>query len=252
MNLDGKQILITGATSGIGMATAESCARDGAKVIGVGRNAERGEQLLNTLAGAGHTFLACDLADRNQAQDLIGAALETTDRLDVLINSAGVVHHCTVPDTSNDVWEHTIGLNLNTVFYLCRDIIPHMQNKGGGCIVNVASTWGLVGAEQTAAYCTSKGGVIQLTRCMAADHAKHNIRINAVCPGAVDTPMLAAEASAFGISPDQGKELWAADAANNKLARAQDIADTIMFLISDQASHIHGIALPVDGGTLAT
>ena len=126
-----------------------------------------------------------------------------------------------------------------------------MIEAGGGSIINVASTWGLVGAETTAAYCASKGAVIQLTRAMAMDHAKDNVRINAVCPGAVDTPMLESEAGAFGITADQGRDLWRSSAANNKLATAEDIANSIIFLASENASHIHGVALPVDGGALA-
>ena len=113
-----------------------------------------------------------------------------------------------------------------------------IQNKGG-IIVNVASTWGLVGAEHSAAYCASKGALIQLTRSMAIDHAKDKVRINAVCPGAVDTPMLAAEATAFGLDIDDGKRLWASDAANNTLASTEDVASAILFLASDNAKHIH-------------
>ena len=153
-----------------------------------------------------------------------------------------------VPGAGVELWDDTIAVNLNAVFYLCRGFIPTMIDQGGGVIVNVASTWGLVGAEQTAAYCASKGAVIQLTRAMAMDHARHKVRINAVAPGAVDTPMLAAEAEAFGLSADEGRELWAADAPTRSLASANDIAEAIVFLMSDKSRHIHGTVLPVDGG----
>lgn len=252
MLLDGKIVLITGATSGIGLATAESCANEGAIVIASGRNSDKSQQLVEGLAGTGHHFLAGDLSHKIEAKSLIEKAMEITDKLDVLINSAGVVHHHNVPSTSDEVWDNTMAINVNAIFYLCRAAIPVMAaQSGGGSIVNVASTWGLVGAEESAAYCASKGAVVQLTRAMALDHAKQNIRINAVCPGGVDTPMLEAEANAFGIPAEEARKVWAEDAANNRLASAQDIANTVIFLASDKAAHIHGIALPVDGGSTA-
>lgn len=249
--LSGKTILVTGATSGIGAATAQACARAGASVIASGRNTEAGQRLLSQLAGNGHHFVAADLGDSARAQALVEQALNAAGRLDGLVNNAGVVHHASVPETSDADWDDTIAINLSAVFYLCRAVIPTMVEQGGGVIVNVASTWGLVGAEKSAAYCASKGGVIQLTRAMAMDHAHEKLRINAVAPGAVDTPMLAAEAAAFGLSVEQGRQLWAADAPNKALASAGDIAEAIVFLASDRSKHINGITLPVDGGSLA-
>ena len=249
--LNGKSVLVTGATSGIGAATARVAAREGARVLATGRNTEAGQTLVDELAGSGHGFITADLSDRGQAMSLIGKVLQLADRIDVLVNNAGVVHHATVPETGDAEWDDTIAVNLNAVFYICRSAIPHMIEQGGGAIVNVASTWGLVGAEKSAAYCASKGAVIQLTRSMAMDHAGSNLRINAVAPGAVDTPMLAAEAAAFGMEPDEGRNLWASDSLTGRLASAEDIAEAIVFLASDRAAHIHGVTLPVDGGSLA-
>lgn len=249
--LSGNTILVTGATSGIGSATALACAREGARVVLSGRNAEVGKALLEQLGGDDHLFVAADLGDRVDAQSLVSEVLRQTGRLDVLVNNAGVVHHATVPETSDAHWDDTIAVNLSAIFYLCRAAIPVMIAQGGGAIVNVASTWGLVGAEQSAAYCASKGAVIQLTRAMAIDHARDGLRINAVAPGAVDTPMLAAEAVAFGLSADEGRKLWAADAPTRSLANPDDIAEAIIFLASERAKHIHGTVLPVDGGSLA-
>ena len=246
-----KTVLITGATSGIGQKSAELFASKGATVVAVGRNTSRGHALVERLTGSGHSFISSDLSDKNQAQSLVDKAIEGAGAIDILINSAGVALHGTVPETDDQIWENTMAVNLNAVFYLCRALIPKMIIKGGGVIVNVASTWGLVGAEKSAAYCASKGALIQLTRSMAIDHAKDNVRINAVCPGAVDSPMLAAESAAFGLSVSDGKALWASDAANNKLAMTEDIANAILFLASENASHIHGISLPVDGGSIA-
>lgn len=247
----GKTILVTGATSGIGAATASAFAREGARVVLSGRNAAAGNTLRASLDGDGHLFMAADLGERNSARRLIGEVLRQVGTLDVLVNNAGVVHHSTVPQTSDSHWEETIAVNLNAVFYLCRAAIPAMIAAGGGAIVNVASTWGLVGAEQAAAYCASKGAVIQLTRSMAIDHARDGLRINAVAPGAVDTPMLEAEAAELGLNADQCREQWAAGTPDRSLASAADVADAILFLASERARHIHGSVLPVDGGSLA-
>ena len=246
-----KTVLITGATSGIGEKSAELFALEGATVVAVGRNSSRGQALVERLEGSGHSFVPSDLSDKNEAQSLVDKVTEVAGTVDILVNSAGVALHATVPETDDQIWENTMAVNLNAVFYLCRALIPKMIIKGGGVIVNVASTWGLAGAEKSAAYCASKGALIQLTRSMAIDHAKDNVRINAVCPGAVDSPMLAAESAAFGLSVSDGKALWASDAANNKLAMTEDIANAILFLASESASHIHGISLPVDGGSIA-
>ena len=244
-------MLITGATSGIGEKSAELFALEGATVVAVGRNSSRGQALVERLEGSGHLFVPSDLSDKNEAQSLVDKVTEVAGTVDILVNSAGVALHATVPETDDQIWENTMAVNLNAIFYLCRALIPKMIIKGGGVIVNVASTWGLAGAEKSAAYCASKGALIQLTRSMAIDHAKDNVRINAVCPGAVDSPMLAAESAAFGLSVSDGKALWASDAANNKLAMTEDIANAILFLASENASHIHGISLPVDGGSIA-
>ena len=246
-----KTVLITGATSGIGEKSAELFALEGATVVAVGRNSSRGQALVERLEGSGHSFVPSDLSDKNEAQSLVDKVTEVAGTIDILVNSAGVALHATVPETDDQIWENTMAVNLNAIFYLCRALIPKMIIKGGGVIVNVASTWGLAGAEKSAAYCASKGALIQLTRSMAIDHAKDNVRINAVCPGAVDSPMLAAESAAFGLSVSDGKALWASDAANNKLAMTEDIANAILFLASESASHIHGISLPVDGGSIA-
>ena len=246
-----KTVLITGATSGIGEKSAELFALEGATVVAVGRNSSRGQALVERLEGSGHSFVPSDLSDKNEAQSLVDKVTEVAGTVDILVNSAGVALHATVPETDDQIWENTMAVNLNAIFYLCRALIPKMIIKGGGVIVNVASTWGLAGAEKSAAYCASKGALIQLTRSMAIDHAKDNVRINAVCPGAVDSPMLAAESAAFGLSVSDGKALWASDAANNKLAMTEDIANAILFLASESASHIHGISLPVDGGSIA-
>ena len=250
MLLDGKSALVTGATSGIGEATARAFTGEGARVMLTGRNRERGEALKTEL-GEAADFIQTELGSADRANGLIDEATTRLGGLDILVNSAGVVYHHTVPDTTDDVWRETMSINVDAVFYLSRAAVIGMIERGGGVIVNVASTWGLVGAAQTAAYCASKGAVVQLTRAMAVDHAASNVRINAVCPGGVDTPMLAREAEAFGVDLEEGRRMWAMDAPDQRLASAQDIADAVTFLASERAKHIHGAVLPVDGGTIA-
>ncbi len=251
MGLEGKGVLITGATSGIGEQCARAFAREGAKLVLSGRSAERGETLAAELAGSGATFIRSGLGTSAAADALVAESVGRLGRLDVLVNSAGVIHHRSVPETSDEEWEDTIAVNLSAVFYLSRAAVREMVPAGGGVIVNVASTWGVVAGEGVAAYCASKGAVIALTRAMAADHARENVRVNAVCPGAVDTPMLVNEAKQLGMDPDEGRRRWAADAPNRRLASAGEIADAVVFLASERARHIHGIALPVDGGAVA-
>ena len=244
---------MTGATSGIGAQCARAFAREGAKLMLTGRNAERGEALAAELAGgdASACFVASELGSAGAADALIAECVGRLGSLDVLVNSAGVIHHRNAPETSDEEWEETIAVNLSAVFYLSRAAVREMVPAGGGVIVNIASTWGIVAGERVAAYCASKGAVIALTRAMAVDHAREKVRVNAVCPGAVDTPMLVNEARQVGMDPDEGRRVWAADAPNRRLASAEEIADAVMFLASERARHIHGIALPVDGGAIA-
>ncbi len=250
MLLDGKSALVTGATSGIGEATARAFAREGARVMLTGRDQQRGEALKAAL-GEGADFIQTELGTAHSANGLIHEATARLGGLDILVNSAGVIYHHSVPNTTDAIWQETMSINVDAVFYLSRAAVIGMIERGGGVIVNVASTWGLVGAAQSAAYCASKGAVVQLTRAMAVDHAASNVRINVVCPGAVDTPMLAREAQAFGVDLEEGRNTWAMDAPDQKLASAEDIADAVTFLASERAKHIHGAVLPVDGGAIA-
>ena len=251
MGLMGKGVLVTGATSGIGSQCARAFAREGARLVLTGRSAERGEAIAAELADGSAAFVRSELGTPAAADALVANCVERLGSLDVLVNSAGVIHHRNVPETSDEQWEETIAVNLSAVFYLSRAAVREMVPAGGGVIVNIASTWGIVAGENVAAYCASKGAVIALTRAMAADHARENVRVNAVCPGAVDTPMLVQEAEQVGMSAEQGRRVWAQDAPNRRLASAEEIADAVVFLASERARHIHGIALPVDGGATA-
>jgi len=166
------------------------------------------------------------------------------------VNCAGVIVRANVADTSDDDWRLTMGINLDAVFYLSRAALPCLL-KTTGSIVNVASDWGLKGGERAAAYCASKGAIVQLTKAMAIDHARDGLRINAVCPGDIDTPMLASEAEDEGVNLDDHLAQAAEESPNGRIGTPEEVAALILFLASDAATHITGTAIPIDGGVSA-
>ena len=250
MRFEGKVALVTGATSGIGAATARAFAEAGAAVLMTGRDLKRGEAIREGL-GERAEFAAGDLSDGAFAGALVEQVVERFGRLDILVNNASVFHHHRVDETSDAQWHETMAVNVSAIFFLCRAAIQQMKRQGGGVIVNVASEWGLVGAECALAYCASKGAVVQMTRAMALDHASDQIRVNAVCPGTVDTPMLEVGASAQGLDRETARIKWGELTPLGRIAAPEEIAASVLFLASDAASYVTGVALPVDGGNLA-
>lgn len=243
--LVGKVALITGATAGIGMATARLFAERGATVLLTGRNTGAGSKLAAELKGE---FMAQDVAAPDAATRLVDWAVQTRGRLDVLVNNAGILYQGDSQTCTDAQWDSTLSVNVTAVFRLSRAAVPVMAGQGGGAIVNVASDWGLVAAARAVAYGTSKGAIVQLTRSMAADHARQGIRINAVCPGDTDTAMLRREAG----GGDEARLREMAEAIPlGRLGQPRDVAAAIAFLASDDASFITGAMLPVDGGNSA-
>lgn len=240
--------LITGASSGIGAATAIEFADAGWEVMAAGRNEGRLEEVADVSDSI--STWAGELLESEDCDELVADTVDEFGRLDCLVNAAGVLIRNNAEDTSDDDWRDTLAVNLDVPFYLSRAALPHLL-QAGGSIVNIASVWGLEGGKRATAYCASKGGLILMTRAMALDYAGDGLRVNAICPGGVDTPMLAGEAA----GADKEVEKFLADVAeespNGRIATPEDIAALTMFLASDAASHITGTAIPCDGGLMA-
>ena len=248
----GKVALITGGASGIGRASALLFAQSGAKVTVVDVNEAGGSSVVQEIKDEGGKagFIRCDVTQDAECRRAVEETVKTYGGLHILVNSAGIIHRATILETSEKQWDDTLAVNLKGIFLACKHTLPEMIQGGGGAIVNISSGWGLAGGRQAAAYCASKGGVILLTKAMALDHAHQNIRVNCVCPGDTDTPMLRAEAGQLGLSVEEFFA-EAADRPIGRLGTPQEIARSVLFLASEAASYITGSVLVVDGGGLA-
>jgi NAD(P)-dependent dehydrogenase (short-subunit alcohol dehydrogenase family) len=239
-------VLVTGASSGIGAATAIAFAEAGWSVMAAGRDEVRLDEVADVSDNI--STWAGELIESEDCEELIAETIDEFDNIDCLVNSAGVLLRGTAEETSDDDWRDTLTVNLDVAFYLSRAALPHLL-QAEGSIVNISSYWGLKAGERAVAYCASKGGLIMMTRAMALDHAADGLRINAICPGGVDTPMLAAGAADDDV--DGFLEAVASGSPNGRIASPEDIAALVMFLASDAARHITGTAIPIDGGLMA-
>lgn len=254
MSFTDKSVLVTGSTTGIGEASARAFASQGARVLVTGRNEERGAAICAEIEADGGTaeFCQADLSDRAECDHLVSETVKRFGCLDILVNNAGVLHEGTALTTSDQAWDETVSINVTAVFYMSRAALKQMSAQGCGCIVNTASEWGLNGEPNYVAYCASKGAVVQMTRCMALDHAAEGIRVNAVCPGETHTEMLDRMLRDQGGDFDEKLRNFAAGIPMRRVATPEEIARSIVFLASDEASYVTGTTLVVDGGNDAT
>jgi NAD(P)-dependent dehydrogenase (short-subunit alcohol dehydrogenase family) len=250
--LKGKIALITGGSSGIGRATALLFAREGASVSLADLDRPGGLDVAQSIrdSGAQAIFLHCDVTQPGDCQETIQSTVKELGGLDILVNSAGMIRRASVVETGEREWDRIMAVNLKSVFLLSKFAIPYMAEAGGGVIVNIASGWGLVGGPKAAAYCASKGGVVLLTRAMALDHGEENIRVNCICPGDTDTPLLRGEADQLGERIEAFLEK-AADRPLRRIGRPEDIARAALYLASDASAFVTGTSLVIDGGGLA-
>jgi NAD(P)-dependent dehydrogenase (short-subunit alcohol dehydrogenase family) len=240
--LENKVAIVTGGSTGIGKAIAAKYLEYGAEVVVANRSAETGRE---TAADLGCEFVQCDVAEYERVKSLVEAAVEEYGRLDVLVNNAGIGRVGTVEDMSLGDWNDVMRINLNGVMHGTRAALPHLE-ESEGCIVNIASIYGLVGGPGATAYATAKGGIVNLTRSVAVDYAKQNVRVNSICPGFVETPMTD---PAFG--QEEFYEYVHGQTPMGRVAQPEEIAGLAMFLASDEASYITGANIPVDGGWTA-
>ena len=215
-------------------------------------NKEGGLITVNKIEAAGGKaiFIAGDVAKAEDCRQAVETTVVAFGGLDILFNNAGIVRRADVLTTTEAEWDRVMDVNVKSIFLMSRHAIPHMERRGGGSIINTSSGWGLKGGGQAVSYCASKGAVTNMTRAMAIDHGKQNIRVNAVCPGDTDTPMLRIEAQQLG----QPEKAFLDDSAARPLRRygkPEEIAAAVLFLASEAASYVTGAALVVDGGGLA-
>ena len=254
MSFKGKVVLVTGSTTGIGEACARVFAESDATVMVCGRNEPRGRKVVQAIRAAGGRaeFTAVDVRAAGACDRLVSETIERLGGLDVLVNNAGILYSATAVDTTDEQWLDTMAVNVNALFYLSRAAIRYMKHQGRGAIVNIASEWGLNGEPNHLAYCASKGAVVQITRCMALDHARDNIRVNSVCPGEIHTQMVDDILSQKGGDLQRNLQELAAGIPMRRLASPAEVAWCVHFLASDRASYVTGANLPVDGGNDAT
>jgi len=254
MTFTGKVVLVTGSTTGIGEACARVFAQSGAAVMVCGRDADRGRRVVASIENAGGKaqYAAADLRAPGACERLVDETVARMGGLDILVNNAGILYTANALDTTNEQWLETMAVNVNALFYASRAAVRHMRIAGKGAIVNIASEWGMNGEPNHVAYCASKGAVLQITRCMALDHARDNIRVNSVSPGEIHTRMVDDILAKRGGDPEENLRELAAGIPMRRLAHPTEVARCVCFLASDLASYVTGSNLTVDGGNDAT
>jgi NAD(P)-dependent dehydrogenase (short-subunit alcohol dehydrogenase family) len=250
--LTGRSAIVTGAASGIGRATAIRLAAAGAAVVVVDLDAAGAEATVDSIRAAGGQALAVT-ADVTRGEDClraVDAAVSAHGGLDVIVNAAGIVRRADVVGTTEEEWDLVMAVNVRSIFLMGKHGVPVMERAGGGAIVNIGSGWGVKGGPDAVSYCASKGAVVNMTRAMAIDHGPAAIRVNCVCPGDTDTPLLRSEATQLGVDETQ----FLVEAAQRPLARLgspDDTAQAVLYLVSDAAAWVTGSILVVDGGGIA-
>ncbi len=252
ISLEGKVAVVTGAASGIGFAAAKKLTEAKAKVALLDISEDSGKAATDKIIqlGGEAQFLKCDVTSKANCKTATEDIIRTYGRIDILFNNVGIIIRKNLVDLEEEEWDLVLNVSLKSIYLLSHFVIPYMRNTGGGSIINTGSGWGLKGGPDAAAYCAAKGGVVNLTKAMAVDFGKDNIRVNCVCPGDVDTPLLHGEAMQIGQEEAEFMK-EAADRPLGRVGQPIDIANAVLFFASDLSSWVTGSVLVVDGGGLA-
>ena len=252
LSLSGKVAMVTGAGSGIGRAIALLLAEMGASIALLEIDDAKGSNTAAEIQDHKCQALAlhCDVRSASDCRRAVESTIQKWGKIDVLCNCAGIAIRKDIVDLTEQEWDLAVDVTLKGIYLLSREVVPHMIRNGGGSIINIGSGWSLKGGPKAASYCAAKGGAVNLTRAMAIDHGQHNIRVNCICPGDIDTPMLRSECAQLG----EDVHSFMKQAGNRPLARVgmpEDVANAVLFLASPMSNWITGTALVVDGGGLA-
>ena len=249
MRLKGKVAIITGAAAGIGRASAKLFAREGAGVVAVDLDRKGTEAIVDEIANdAGKAVaIAADVSEKASALEIVRRTSERFGRVDILFNNAGIVTPGKIHETTEAEWDRAMAINVKSVYLLCHEVVPLFLERGSGVIINTASATALRSVTDRAAYSASKGAVIALTRSMALDYVKNNIRVNCLCPGTIDTPSLAQRLAAFA-DPAEARKQFVARQPMGRLGTAEEVAQAALYLVSDESGFVTGTAFSIDGG----
>jgi NAD(P)-dependent dehydrogenase (short-subunit alcohol dehydrogenase family) len=249
MELEGRVAIVTGGNSGIGRAVSETLARENAHVVIGARNAEAGGQTVEAIQKKGGTavFVRTDVQDSAQVERLVEEAVARYGTVDIVCHSAGTELVKLLVDTTDEEWDMVMNTNVKGAYLVSKYALPYMIAKRKGVIINISSQLGFVGFERFSAYCASKGAIIQLTKAMALEYAKYGIRVNCVCPGAIETPMIERELRHFE-DPVETRRKLITDHPIGRIGRPEEVAEAVLFLASERSSFVIGESLIVDGG----
>lgn len=246
-DLNNKNALITGAASGIGEAIAKTLAEAGAFVYVADLDEENGNRVVDEIGGEKSEFIKLNVAEKSECEDVAKKVLAEKDKLDILVNNAGIGYVGTILETSEDDLERLFTVNVRGVFNITKAFLPSMIKQKYGVIINIASIGGVVAIKDRLAYCTTKFAVVGLTKSLALDHALQGIRVNAICPGRVETPFVKQRISEYP-DPKKTYEEMSATQAIGRMAAPEEIAASVLYLASDEAAFVTGTAFEIDGG----